>query len=164
MLPPEARLLGSAAGGYAFGVAEKGNNMDCIFCKIVAGEIPAVKVLDEDEVIAFMDINPACRGHMLVVPKNHAENIFEISEADLSAVMGAVKRCAVAVKKALGAEGVTVLQLNGKASDQVVPHLHVHIMPRWEDDGLTVSNWEMKAGDMDELQDIAENVKEHLSA
>jgi histidine triad (HIT) family protein len=67
------------------------------------------------------------------------------------------------VKKALGAEGVTVLQLNGKASDQVVLHLHVHIMPRWEDDGLTVSNWEMKAGDMDELQDIAENVKEHLT-
>ena len=138
--------------------------MDCIFCKIVAGEIPSVKVLDEDKVFAFMDINPSSRGHMLVVPKNHAENIFEISEADLSAVMGAVKRCAVAVKKALGAEGITVLQLNGKASDQVVPHLHVHIMPRWEGDGLTVSNWEMKAGDIDELQDIAKRVKEHLSA
>ena len=136
--------------------------MDCIFCKIVAGEIPAVKVLDDDKVLAFMDINPACRGHILVVPKNHAENIFEISEADLSAVMGAVKRCAVAVKNALGAEGVTVLQLNGTASDQVVPHLHVHIMPRWKDDGLTVSRWEMKTGDMDELQDIARKVKEHL--
>jgi histidine triad (HIT) family protein len=146
------------------GVLNGEMRMDCIFCKIVAGEIPSVKVLDEDKVFAFMDINPSSRGHMLVVPKNHAENIFEISEADLSAVMGAVKRCAVAVKKALGAEGVTVLQLNGKASDQVVPHLHVHIMPRWQDDGLTVSNWEMKAGDMDELQDIAENVKEHLSA
>lgn len=138
--------------------------MDCVFCKIVDGEIPAVKVLDEELVLAFMDINPACRGHMLVVPKNHAENIFEISEGDLAAVGDAVKRCATAAKEALGAEGVTVLQLNGKASDQVVPHLHVHIMPRWEDDGLTVSNWEMKAGDMDELQDIAENVKEHLSA
>jgi histidine triad (HIT) family protein len=147
-----------------FGVLNGEMRMDCIFCKIVAGEIPSVKVLDEDKVFAFMDINPSSRGHMLVVPKNHAENIFEISEADLSAVMGAVKRCAVAVKKALGADGVTVLQLNGKASDQVVPHLHVHIMPRWEDDGLTVSNWEMKAGDMDELQDIAESVKEHLSA
>jgi len=137
--------------------------MDCIFCKIVDGEIPALRVLDEDEVIAFMDINPSSRGHMLVIPKNHAENIFEISEAGLSAVMGAVKRCAVAVKKALGAEGVTVLQLNGTASDQVVPHLHVHIMPRWKDDGLTVSNWEMKAGDMDELQDIARRVQERLS-
>ena len=137
--------------------------MDCIFCKIVAGEIPAVKLLDDDKVLAFMDINPACRGHILVVPKNHAENIFEISEADLSAVMGAVKRCAVAVKNALGAEGVTVLQLNGTASDQMVPHLHVHIMPRWKDDGLTVSRWEMKTGDVEELQEIARKVRECLS-
>jgi histidine triad (HIT) family protein len=136
--------------------------MDCIFCKIVAGEIPAIKVLDEDKVLAFMDINPSSRGHMLVIPKRHAENVFEISEGDLSAVMGAVKRCAVAVQEALGAEGITVLQLNGKASDQLVPHLHVHIMPRWENDGLTVSNWEMKTGDMGELQDIAHKVKDHL--
>jgi len=136
--------------------------MDCIFCKIVAGEIPAIRVLDEELVLAFMDINPASCGHMLVVPKNHAENIFEISEGDFSAVMGAVRRCAGAVKEALGAEGITVLQLNGTASDQLVPHLHVHIMPRWENDGISVSNWEMKPGDMDELQDIANKVKEHL--
>ena len=138
--------------------------MDCIFCKIIAGEIPAVKVLDEDLVLAFMDINPSSRGHMLVVPKRHAENIFEIPDDHLAAVAQAVKRCAAAARAALKAEGITILQLNGTASDQIVPHLHVHIMPRWEDDGLTVSNWEMKAGDMDELQDIAENVKEHLSA
>jgi histidine triad (HIT) family protein len=136
--------------------------MDCVFCKIVAGEIPAIKVLDEDKVLAFMDINPSSRGHMLVIPKRHAENIFEISEDDLAAVINAVKRCATAAKEALGAEGITVLQLNGTASDQLVPHLHIHIMPRWENDGLTVSNWEMKPGDMDELQDIAHKVKEHL--
>jgi len=137
--------------------------MDCIFCKIVAGEIPAVKVLDEEKVFAFMDINPASRGHMLVVPKSHAENIFEISEGELSAVMGAVKRCAGAVKEALGAEGITVLQLNGTASDQIVPHLHIHIMPRWENDGLPMSTWEMKPGDMEEIKDIARKVKEHIS-
>jgi histidine triad (HIT) family protein len=137
--------------------------MDCIFCKIVAGEIPAIKVLDEDKVLAFMDINPASRGHMLVVPKNHAENIFEISEADLTAVMGAVKRCAGAVKEALGAEGITVLQLNGKASDQLVPHLHVHIMPRWEKDGMSVSQWQMGTGDREELQEIARKIQEYLA-
>ena len=136
--------------------------MDCIFCKIAKGEIPAIKVLDEELVLAFMDINPASRGHMLVVPKRHAENIFEISEGDLAAVTSAVRRCAYAAREALGAEGITVLQLNGKASDQLVPHLHVHIMPRWENDGLTLSNWEMKPGDMDELKDIAEKVQEHL--
>ena len=137
--------------------------MECIFCKIIAGEIPAVTVLDEEPVLAFMDINPSSPGHMLVVPKKHAENIFEISETDLAAVMKAVKRCATAVKEALKAEGVTVLQLNGKASDQIVPHLHIHIIPRWQNDGLPMSTWEMKPGDMEEIKDIAQKVKEHIS-
>ena len=137
--------------------------MDCIFCKIVAGEIPAVKVLDEELVLAFMDINPASRGHLLVIPKRHAGDIFEISEADLAAVTGATKRCARAVKEALKAEGVTVLQLNGRVAGQVVPHLHIHIMPRWENDGLTVSSWEMKPGDMEQIKDIARKVKEQIS-
>lgn len=137
--------------------------MDCIFCKIAKGEIPAIKVLDEELVLAFMDINPSSRGHMLVIPKRHAENIFEISEGDLAAVTSAVRRCAYAVKEALKAEGITVLQLNGKASDQLVPHLHVHIMPRWENDGMSVSQWEMGKGNIEELQEIARKVQEHLS-
>jgi len=136
--------------------------MECIFCKIVNGEIPAVKVLDEESVFAFMDINPSSRGHMLVVPKKHAENIFEISESDLAATVKAVKRCAKAAKEALNAEGITILQLNGKASDQIVPHMHVHIIPRWENDGLPVSTWEMKPGDMEEIQDTAKKIKEYL--
>jgi histidine triad (HIT) family protein len=137
--------------------------MECIFCKIIAGEIPAVKVLDEELVIAFMDINPSNQGHMLVVPKRHAENIFEIYENDLEATIRAVKRCAKAVKEAVNAEGITILQLNGKASDQIVPHLHIHVIPRWANDGLPVSTWEMKQGDMEEIQDIARKVKEHIS-
>ena len=137
--------------------------MDCIFCKIIDGEIPAVKVVDEELVIAFMDINPASRGHLLVVPKKHAENIFEISEDDLSAVSKVVKRCAQAVKEALNAKGITVLQLNGKASDQIVPHLHVHIMPRSENDGLPVSSWELRPGDMKVIEDTARKIREHLT-
>jgi len=137
--------------------------MECIFCKIVDGEIPAVKVLDEERVVAFMDINPSSKGHMLVVPKNHAENIFEIPESDLTALIKAVKRCAKAVKEALNAEGITILQLNGKASDQIVPHLHIHIIPRWKNDGLPISSWEMKPGDMEEIKNIAREVQEHLS-
>lgn len=137
--------------------------MDCIFCKIIDGEIPAIKVLDEELVIAFMDINPSSKGHMLVVPKNHAENIFEISESDLANLIKAVKRCAKAVKEALNAEGITILQLNGKASDQIVPHLHIHIIPRWENDGLSISNWEMKPGDMEEINNIARKVKEQIT-
>ena len=136
--------------------------MDCIFCKIIAGEIPAVKVLDEELVIAFMDINPSNKGHMLVVPKRHAENIFQISEGDLAILIKAVKKCAGAAKDALRAEGVTILQLNGKASDQIVPHLHVHVIPRWENDGLSVSTWEMKPGDMEQIQDTAKKIREHI--
>jgi histidine triad (HIT) family protein len=137
--------------------------MECIFCKIVSSEIPAIKVLDEESVLAFMDINPSSKGHMLVVPKNHAENIFEIPESDLATLIKAVKKCAGAAKDALKAEGVTILQLNGKASDQIVPHLHIHIIPRWENDELPVSTWEMKKGDMEEIKDIAQKVKEHIS-
>ena len=137
--------------------------MECIFCKIIAGEIPAVTVLDEEPVLAFMDINPSSPGHMLVAPKRHAENIFEISESDLAAVVKGVKRCATAVKEALKAEGVTVLQLNGTASDQIVPHLHIHIIPRWENDGLSISSWEMKPGDMEEIKDIARKIKQQIS-
>ena len=122
-----------------------------------------MKVLDEEKVLAFMDINPACHGHMLVVPKNHAENIFEISETDLSAVMDVVKRCAAAVREAVGAEGITVLELNGTASDQLVPHLHVHLMPRWKDDGMSVSQWEMGKGDIKELQKHARKVQKCFS-
>jgi len=136
--------------------------MECIFCKIIDGEIPAVKVLDEELVVAFMDINPSSKGHMLVVPKNHVENIFEIPESDLTALIKAVKRCAKAVKEALNAEGITILQLNGKASDQIVPHFHIHIIPRWENDGLSVSTWEIKPGDMEQIQDIANKIREHI--
>jgi histidine triad (HIT) family protein len=136
--------------------------MECIFCKIVRGEIPAVKVLDEELVVAFMDINPSSRGHMLVVPKNHTENIFEIPESDLATLFKAVKKCAGAAKDALRADGITILQLNGKASDQIVPHLHIHVIPRWENDGLSVSTWEMKPGDMEEIQAIARKIREHI--
>ena len=137
--------------------------MECIFCKIIAGEIPAVTVLDEEPVLAFMDINPSSPGHMLVAPKRHAENIFEISESDLAAVINGVKRCATAVKEALKAEGVTVLQLNGTASDQIVPHLHIHIIPRWENDGLPISSWETNPGDVEEIKDIARKIKQQIS-
>jgi len=138
--------------------------MDCIFCKIISGDIPAIKVLDEERVIAFMDINPSAKGHLLVVPKKHAENIFEIEKNDLSAVFHAAKRCAMAIKEALNADGATVLQLNGKASDQVVPHLHVHIIPRWNNDGLSISTWEMKPGNMEEIQAVADQVKKYMPA
>jgi histidine triad (HIT) family protein len=133
--------------------------MDCIFCKIVSNEIPALKVYEDDRVLVFMDINPLNEGHLLIIPKTHAATIHEIAESDFLAVMSATHKLAAAVKKALNPEGINLLQLNGKAANQVVPHLHVHIVPRWSGDGITISQWEMVAGDMDKIKAVAEKIR-----
>ena len=138
--------------------------MDCIFCKIVKGEIPSMKVYEDDRVLGFMDINPVNDGHLLVIPKAHAATIREIPEADFVAVMSAVHKLAHAVQKALNPEGITLMQLNGAASNQVVPHLHVHIVPRWSGDGLTISRWKLVQGDMDKIKDIAERIRDKVES
>jgi histidine triad (HIT) family protein len=136
--------------------------MDCIFCKIVRNEIPSVKAYEDDRVLAFMDINPLNEGHLLIVPKGHAATLHEITEADFLAVMSVTHKLAAAVKKALNPEGINLLQLNGKAANQVVPHLHVHIVPRWSGDGLTISQWEMVAGDMEKIRGVAEKIQSEI--
>jgi histidine triad (HIT) family protein len=136
--------------------------MDCIFCKIISNEIPSVKVYEDDRVLAFMDINPLNDGHLLVIPKNHATDVLQISEADFLAVMSATHKLAAAVQKALRPAGMNLLQLNGKAANQVVPHLHVHIVPRWSGDGLTLSRWEPQPGDMQRVEEIGEQIRSVL--
>ena len=136
--------------------------MDCIFCKIIGGEIPSEKVYEDDKVFAFMDINPLNDGHVLIIPKSHAGTIHEIGEDDFLAVMSATHKLAAAVRKALNPDGINLLQLNGKAANQVVPHLHVHIVPRWSGDGLTVSQWEIVAGNMEKVKNVAEQIKNSL--
>ena len=135
---------------------------DCIFCKIIQGEIPATKVYEDEKVLAFMDINPLNDGHTLVVPKRHAETIFEIDSQDLIATMKVAQRLAIAIKKALNSDGMIVVQLNNKAAGQMVPHLHIHLIPRWENDGLQIGKWEIKSGDMEKIKDIAEKIKKEV--
>lgn len=136
--------------------------MDCIFCKIAAGEIPSVRVYEDDRVLAFMDINPLSKGHLLIIPKAHAATIYEITEDDFLAVMSATHKLADAVKKALNPDGINLLQLNGRAANQVVPHLHMHIVPRWSGDGLTISQWDMVAGDMENIKAVAEKIQSEI--
>ena len=136
--------------------------MDCIFCKIVSGEIPSVKVYEDDTVFAFMDINPLNDGHLLVIPKAHAGTIHEITEADFVAVMSATHKLAAAVRKALNPEGINLMQLNGRAANQVVPHLHVHIVPRWSGDGLSICKWEPMAGNMEKIQEVAKRIRSEV--
>ncbi|MCP3872102.1 MAG: HIT family protein [Desulfobacteraceae bacterium] len=133
--------------------------MDCLFCKIINGEIPCTKIYENDKVLSFMDISPMNEGHLLVIPKTHGATILELPETDFLAVMAATKKIAQAANKALNPDGINILQLNGEAANQVVPHLHVHIVPRWDGDGLTVSQWVPVPGDMEQIGQIAEKIK-----
>lgn len=108
---------------------------DCIFCKIIAGEIPSEKVYEDEHVIGFLDINPVNPGHTLIIPKVHARNMFDISKDSWEHVMQVVHMLAPVVQRAVGAEGINIGMNNESIAGQVVMHAHVHIMPRTQDDG-----------------------------
>ena len=132
---------------------------DCIFCKIVKGEIPSFKVYEDEQVFAFEDINPISPGHTLIVPKKHAQDLWEISDDDLSAVHSASKKIIDAIKDALRPSGVACLQLNGPGANQVVLHYHLHLIPRIAGDPeLPVVNWELKEGDMEAIKETADKI------
>jgi histidine triad (HIT) family protein len=109
---------------------------DCIFCKIVAGELPAEIVQEDEHTIAFMDINPWTRGHALVIPRNHSADLLEIEDEDLRHTAVAAKRLAARIKDRLGADGVNLLNACGPAAWQTVFHFHFHVIPRYKDDPL----------------------------
>ena len=110
---------------------------ECIFCKIIRGELPSSTVFENEEVIAFLDIMPLSKGHTLVVPKTHSENL-ETTPAEIMMKLGPVlKKLSRAVTEATGASAVNLLLSNGKAAGQIVPHLHFHIIPRTDDDGMS---------------------------
>ena len=131
----------------------------CIFCKIIRGEIPAKKVHDDKDVVAFLDINPANPGHTLVVPKKHAEDITKSSEEDMAKAMHVVKKISTLLKEKLNAIGVNVLQNNGKYAGQLVAHTHFHVIPRYENDMVVISYKRMQLSDAE-----LEEIKKKLSA
>lgn len=108
----------------------------CIFCKIVAGELPSFKVYEDDAVLAFLDINPVNAGHTLVIPKKHSQNIFDIEAKDWAAVTEVVRKVSIAIEKGMGADGVNLAMNNREHAGQVVGHPHMHIIPRFKGDGL----------------------------
>ncbi len=130
--------------------------MNCIFCKIVKGEIPSHKVYEDDATLAFLDINPISDGHTLVIPKQHCENLLDASEEDVKAVAVTVKKIAKATKNALNCDGINILQANFAASGQSVFHYHVHIVPRKEGDGLHL--WPPTKHIGHDAKEIAENI------
>ena len=135
---------------------------DCLFCKIVAGEIPAIKVFENDRVLAFMDIGPIVKGHVLVIPKAHHNPLSQTPDDVLSQVIAAVRRVAQAQQDGLGADGVNIHQSNGAAAGQVVPHLHFHVIPRFKHDG---HHWNWTAhpyADLAEAAALADRIQAAL--
>ncbi len=130
---------------------------DCIFCKILRGEIPCFKIYEDDGVLAFMDVNPLSPGHALVIPKHHARDILETPDDWTGKAFAAAGLVARAVQKTLSPEGISVVQANGPGAQQSVFRLHVHVIPRSADDGITM-NWEPIPGDMDEIRKLAEQI------
>ena len=133
--------------------------MDCIFCKIVAGEIPCFKVYEDQAALAFMDVNPISEGHALVVPKKHVVNLFEADDETLARSMAAVRKVSVALKNALGLDSLNLVQANGQWAVQSIPHFHIHLIPRRENDGVGL-DWPLKPGDMEAIGKIGTAVAE----
>jgi histidine triad (HIT) family protein len=130
---------------------------DCLFCKIIRGEIPCFKVFEDAEALAFMDINPIAAGHALVIPKHHSADIHETPAEWVAKTFTSAKRIAEAVQKTLNPDGINIVQANGPGAKQSVFHFHVHVIPRTMEDGLTM-NWELVPGDMDEIGKLAEKI------
>jgi histidine triad (HIT) family protein len=123
---------------------------DCLFCKIVAGELPATIVAQDERTIAFLDINPATRGHALVVPRAHTTDLLEIGDEDLAACALAARQLAARMKECLGADGVNVINSCGQAAWQTIFHFHLHVVPRYVGDPLELP-WVPAPGDADEI-------------
>lgn len=136
--------------------------MECIFCKIIDGEIPATVLYEDEDVLVFMDIGPIIKGHALVIPKKHYDPVTETPDTILTRLHLTAKRIAQAQMNGLGAEGVNIVQNNGTAAGQVVPHIHVHVIPRFSDDGHHW-NWNAKKyDDFAEMEKLAGKLREQL--
>ena len=135
---------------------------DCIFCKIANKEIPATVVFEDDDLLVFMDIGPIIKGHALVIPKKHYDPVTKTPDDLLAKLHLTAKRIAQAQMNGLGADGVNIMQNNGTAAGQEVPHIHVHVIPRFEGDGHHW-NWNAKKyDDFDEMAELADEMRKHL--
>ena len=134
---------------------------DCIFCKIAAGDIPSTALFEDEKVKVIFDISRATLGHALVIPKTHAANVFEIEDELLAHAHIVAKKVATALKDATGCKGINILQNNGEVAGQSVFHLHIHVIPRYDDDDAHIK-WTPGTQDTAGLEKILAKVKETL--
>ena len=135
---------------------------DCVFCKIAKGVIPSTKLYEDDDLLVFLDIAPANKGHTLVISKQHFPTLHEIDENTLNKVMAMVKKTAQALSSALGCDGYNVLMNAGKAAGQLVPHVHFHVIPRYENDGQRLGWDHVKYNDK-EIDEYKDKISKFLS-
>jgi len=131
---------------------------DCVFCKIRDGQIPSMKVFEDDRTLVFMDINPLNSGHCLVITKAHAATLFDADVADLQAAIATAQRVAVAIRDGLKPDGLNMLQANGAAAFQSVLHFHLHLIPRWNNDGKGF-DWKLVPGNREQIMKAGERVR-----
>ena len=135
----------------------------CVFCRIVRGELPSTQVYEDETILAFLDIAPIIPGHTLVIPKAHYESLAEVPEACLGPLLRVAQKILLAQLRGLGAHGVNIFQANGSAAGQVVPHVHLHVIPRYREDGYRW-NWASRSySDPAEPARLAENIRRALS-
>lgn len=134
---------------------------DCIFCAIASGSAPARRVAERADAVAFLPLNALAPGHTLVVPRQHAADIFEVSPPALAASMSLVRDLAKAMVSALAAGGVNILNASGKDSEQSVFHLHFHVIPRWKNDGITT--WPQGRAQVDDIPNVHQRLRERIT-
>ena len=135
---------------------------DCVFCKLRDGQIPSMKIFEDDTTIAFMDINPINSGHCLIITKTHAANLYEAEVADLQAAIATAQRVAVAIRDGLKPDGLNMLQANGPAAFQSVLHFHLHLIPRWNNDGKGF-DWKLVPGNREQIIKVGERLRALLN-
>ena len=135
---------------------------DCVFCKLRDGQIPSMKIFEDDMTIAFMDINPINSGHCLIITKAHAANLYEAEMVDLQAAIATAQRVAVAMRDGLKPDGLNMLQANGPAAFQSVPHFHLHLIPRWNNDGKGF-DWKLVPGNREQIMKVGERLRALLN-
>jgi len=135
---------------------------DCVFCKIIKGEFDSAKIYEDNDVLAFLDIKPVTKGHVLVIPKQHSENIFDISEDNLQKIIVVGKKLAERIQNVLHTDGIRLSQSNGAVAGQEIMHFHLHIIPRYKNDGVSdhhTATMHMPHTNLEELKQLSEKIK-----
>ena len=136
---------------------------DCVFCKIRDGQIPSMKIYEDERTFAIMDINPLTTGHCLVVPRAHAPTVWDAAVEDLQAAIATAKRVATALREAVKPDGLNMMQANGAAAFQSVPHYHLHLISRWTRDGKGF-DWKLVPGDRAQIMAVGQKIRDAVEA